>query len=398
MRSITTTLTTMALLAVANPALAGTARSWSAAMQAVPTVNGASALPPLGDTTIRQIMRLSVGGDSLRLTFDNSDSPNPLLIDHIEVAQVDAAGRILPGTSQRVTVGDRPAVVIPAHAPMVSDVVKMALPPLARVAISIHLAAGQQPWSFHGYAAANTLLAPGDQTTAPELTSANAMQRRFLVSGIDVISAKPLRSVVAFGDSITDGVRATVDSDRRWPDQLAGRLQQAGMTQVGVANQGISGNKVLQDGAGIGALARFDRDVLGVPGVSHVIVLEGVNDIGGAFQTGQQASFDAVALINAYRQMVLRAHDHGIKVLLATILPYKGAGYWSAWGEEQRTKVNAWIRSQREADGMVDLDAAVRNPADPQAFAPAYDSGDHLHPNDAGFTAMAKAVPLNLLR
>ncbi|MDE1914832.1 MAG: SGNH/GDSL hydrolase family protein [Sphingomonadales bacterium] len=393
-------LATGALLAASSPAQANSARSWAAAMQAMPApaTPAAQAEAALGDTTVRQIMRLSVGGKGLRLVLDNHDSAMPLTVDHLEVAQIDAAGRIVPGSSRRVTVGGRPFVVIPAHAPMISDLVPMAVPPLARVAVSFHLPAGQVPGAFHGYAAANTLLAPGDQTAAAELTGSRVVQRRYLVAGIDVDAPAMLRSIVTFGDSITDGVRATVDSDLRWPDQLAQRLQKAGMTRVGVANVGISGNRMLQDGAGEGALARFDRDVLAVTGASHVIVLEGVNDLGGATREGRQDSFDTEALITAYRQMIARGHAHGIKVLLGTILPYKGAGYWSPWGDEQRAKVNAWIRSQHEADGVVDFDRAIRNPADPQAFAPAYDSGDHLHPNDAGFAVMARAVPLALLR
>jgi lysophospholipase L1-like esterase len=386
---------------VAGTAQATAARSWAAAMQAVPLPTGgapAQADAVLGDTTVRQVMRLSVGGAGLRLVLDNHDSATPLTVDHLEVAQVDAAGRLVPGTSRRVTVGGRTLVVIPAHAPMLSDMVPMVLPPLARVAVSFHLPAGQAPGAFHGYAAARTLLAPGDQAAAVDLTGARPVERRYLVAGIDVEGPAVLRSIVAFGDSITDGVRATTDSDLRWPDQLAQRLQKAGMVRVGVANVGISGNRILQDGAGQGALARFDRDVLAVTGASHVIVLEGVNDLGAATREGRQDSFDTEALIAAYRQTILRGHAHGIKVLLGTILPYKGAGYWSPWGEEQRAKVNAWIRGQREADGVVDFDRAVRNPADPQSFAPAYDSGDHLHPNDAGFTAMAGAVPLDLLR
>jgi lysophospholipase L1-like esterase len=161
---------------------------------------------------------------------------------------------------------------------------------------------------------------------------------------------------------------------------------------------GISGNRMLGDGAGLGALARFDRDVLAVSGASHVIVLEGVNDIGSAWRDKRWESFDTQALITSYAQMVERAHAHGLKVVLGTILPFKGAGYWSEWGEAQRQKVNSWIRAQKLADGVVDFDAALRDKADPLVIAAAFDCGDHLHPNDAGFTAMAAAVPLALVR
>ena len=207
----------------------------------------------------------------------------------------------------------------------------------------------------------------------------------------------PRRTLVAFGDSITDGAAATNDADTRWPDLVAERLQRAKL-DMGVANLGIGGNRVLEDGNGLNALARFDRDALSVRGVSHVIILEGVNDIGAAWRDKATTRPSADDLIDAHRQLIARGHDRGVKVILATILPYKGAGYWSEWGEGVRTEVNAWIRTNREADGFVDFDKAIRDPADPLRMAKPYDIGDALHPNDAGFKAMAAAVDLKLLR
>ena len=392
----------LAALLIAAPVHAGVARSWAIALQATPPADNPGAPPSIADATVRQILRLSAGGDRLRLALDNHDSATALAIDHFAVALVDSKGAVVPGSSRNVSFGGRPGVTIPAHAPMLSDWLRMPVKPLTRIAVSFHVAPGQALGAFHSFGAAKTQLAPGDQVEKPELAEAATVERRFVIAGVDVAGVDaagkaPLRTIVTFGDSITDGVRASVDSDMRWPDQFAARLQKAGLG-AGVANVGISGNKMLADGAGQGALARFDRDVLAIPSASHVIVLEGVNDIGSAWRDKKSESFDTEALINAYRQMVIRAHDGGVKIILATILPFKGAGYWSEWGEAQRQKVNTWIREQKLSDGVADLDAAIRDKADPLVMNPAYDSGDHLHPNDKGFTAMADAVPLALLR
>ena len=396
-RSVVPAALMVAALMVAGPVHAGVARSWAVAMQATPPADNPGAAPSIADATLRQILRLSAGGERLRLVLDNQDSATALRIDRATVALVDAKGAIVPGSMRAVGFGGRRGVEIPAHAPMLSDWLAMPVKPLARIAVSFYVAPGQPLGAFHSFAAAKAQIAPGDQAEKAELEQAATVERRFVVAGVDVGAKAPMRTIITFGDSITDGVRATVDSDLRWPDQLASRLQKAGMAGVGVANVGISGNRMLQDGAGRGALARFDRDALTIPGASHVIVLEGVNDIGAAWREKRWEGFDTEALINAYRQMVVRAHDRGIRIVLATILPFKGAGYWSEWGEAQRQKVNGWIREQKLADGVVDLDAVMRDPADPLVMNPAYDCGDHLHPNDRGFAAMAAAVPLRLL-
>jgi lysophospholipase L1-like esterase len=380
---------------LAHGAQGAPVRSWAVAMQA-PWQGDPSG--PAENSTVRQAVRLSAAGERLRLVLDNQDSASDITIDHIEVALADAKGQPVPGTARKVSVGGREGFTVPQHAALWSDWLSLGVAPLGRVVISFHLPAGQKLGTMHGFADANTQVAPGDQTSAPVLTGATTITRRYLVAGVDVDGGAARRAIITFGDSITDGVRGTVDADQRWPDQFAARLQAAGLGQVGVANMGISGNRMLGDGAGLGALARFDRDVLAVSGASHVIVLEGVNDIGSAWRDKRWESFDTQALITSYAQMVERAHAHGLKVVLGTILPFKGAGYWSEWGEAQRQKVNSWIRAQKLADGVVDFDAALRDKADPLVIAAAFDCGDHLHPNDAGFTAMAAAVPLALVR
>ena len=375
------------------------AQSWSRSWMAAPLVSRTAPekRPDLSDRTLRQVVRISTGGDRIRLRLSNEMSTQPLLLGAVHVALAGANGETLPGTDRVVTFNQAQGATIPARAPLLSDPIAMPVKPLARLAISIHLPQGAPDATVHSYSAATGWTAPGDQTAATSLTDAATLGPRVIITGVEVENRKPARTIVTLGDSITDGVRATPDSDRRWPDLLAERLQRGGMTLTGVANAGISANRLLSEGDGYNALARFDSDVLAVPGVSHVIILEGVNDLGAAARA-PQPMLPPAAIIGAYRQMIARAHDRGVKVILATILPYKGAGYWSAAGEASRVAINDWIRTNREADGYVDLAQAIADPADPARMARAYDVGDALHPNDAGFRVMADAIDLSLFR
>lgn len=375
------------------------AQSWSRSWMAAPLVSRTAPekRPDLSDRTLRQVVRISTGGDRIRLRLSNEMSTQPLLLGAVHVALAGANGETLPGTDRVVTFNQAQGATIPARAPLLSDPIAMPVKPLARLAISIHLPQGAPDATVHSYSAATGWTAPGDQTAATSLTDAATLGPRVIITGVEVENRKPARTIVTLGDSITDGVRATPDSDRRWPDLLAERLQRGGMTLTGVANAGISANRLLSEGDGYNALARFDSDVLAVPGVSHVVILEGVNDLGAAARD-QQPMLPPAAIIGAYRQMIARAHDRGVKVILATILPYKGAGYWSAAGEASRVAINDWIRTNREADGYVDLAQAIADPADPARMARAYDVGDALHPNDAGFRVMADAIDLSLFR
>ncbi len=375
------------------------AQSWSRSWMAAPLVSRTAPekRPDLSDRTLRQVVRISTGGDRIRLRLSNEMSTRPLLLGAVHVALADANGETLSGTDRVVTFNQAQGATIPARAPLLSDPIAMPVKPLARLAISIHLPQGAPDATVHSYSAATGWTAPGDQTAATSLTDATTLGPRVIITGVEVENRKPARTIVTLGDSITDGVRATPDSDRRWPDLLAERLQRGGMTLTGVANAGISANRLLSEGDGYNALARFDSDVLAVPGVSHVVILEGVNDLGAAARD-QQPMLPPAAIIGAYRQMIARAHDRGVQVILATILPYKGAGYWNAAGEASRVAINDWIRTNREADGYVDLAQAIADPADPARMARAYDVGDALHPNDAGFRVMADAIDLSLFR
>jgi lysophospholipase L1-like esterase len=385
-----------ALVVVATPVQAQHwSRSWMAAPLASKTAPDKR--PDLTDRTLRQVVRISSGGPRIRLRLSNEMSVQPLVVGAVHVALAGENGATVPGTDRVVTFNGAQGATIPGRAPMLSDPVALPVKPLTRVTISIHLPQGAPDATVHSYSAATGWTAPGDQTAATSLSGSTTLGPRVIISAIEVESRRPATTIVTLGDSITDGVRATPDSNRRWPDLLAERLQKAGRTSVGVANAGISANRLLSEGDGYNALARFDSDVLAVPGVSHVVILEGVNDLGSAARD-KRPMLPADALIGAYRQMIARAHDRGVKVILATILPYKGAGYWSAEGEAVRVQVNQWIAANREADGFVDLAKAVADPADPARMAKPYDVGDALHPNDAGFAAMAAAFDLTLFR
>lgn len=379
-----------------TPALAdGWSRSWMAA----PLVSKAppEKRPDLNDRTVRQVVRISSGGNRIRLRLSNEMSPLPLRLGAVHVALAREDGAILPGSDHVVTFNGAQGATVPARAPLLSDPIPLPVKPLTRLTISLHLPQGAPEATVHSYSAATGWTAAGDQTGATSLADATVIGPRIILSGVEVENRRAATTIVTLGDSITDGVRATPDSNRRWPDLLAERLQQAGRRTVGVANAGISANRLLSEGDGYNALARFDSDVLAVPGVTHVIVLEGVNDLGNAARSGEPMLAPDV-LIGAYRQMITRAHDRGVKLILATIVPYKGAGYWSEAGEASRVAVNDWIRTNREADGFVDLADAIADPADPARMAKPYDVGDALHPNDAGFRVMADAIDLKLLR
>jgi lysophospholipase L1-like esterase len=281
---------------------------------------------------------------------------------------------------------------------LLSDPVALKVPPLAHVVVSIYVPGNTSHLTGHPLGVATTRVAPGDQTGVADLGAGFATSTlRYILTGIDVVGSPATATIVTFGDSITDGAASTNDADHRWPDILAERLRAAGKTGFAVANAGISGNRLLATGAGPAALARFDRDVLSVPGVRYVVVLEGVNDIGSA--TRSKAILPLPRdIIAAYQQLITRAHDRGVKVIGATVLPYKGAGYYSEEGDAVRQAVNDWIRAPGHFDGVIDFDHAVADKTDPQTMATEYDSGDKLHPGDAGYKAMAEAVDLALFR
>ena len=343
--------------------------------------------------TIRQLARVSAAGNRIRLRFSNEGGSDAVSIGAVHVGLAGPDGSMVSGRA--VTFDRRAAIVIPAGAPLVSDPIDLPVKALDRLVISIHVpgAVSRTGHTLLHYVAG----VPGNHTAAAQLPSQKLTRLTALVTQVDVDATTAQSVVVCLGDSITDGATSTINAFRSYPDRLAERLAPAG--KWAVVNAGIGGNRLLRYGTAPNALARLDRDVFAVPGVKAIILLEGINDIGRGFQTtGVQEPVTAEALIAAYRQIIQRAHDQGIKVIGATLTPYQGAGYASPAGEEARQALNKFILTSGEFDGVVDFAAATADKANPLAFAAEYNIRDKLHPNDAGYKAMADAVNLSLFK
>ena len=405
-------------------ALAATALALTASASAQPAAQGnwagiwgASPLPPtlvasgfatlspsFDNQTVRQVVRVNGGGAQVRLRLTNEYGSKPLEVGEVHVAlSAGPGGAIVPGSDHMVTFSGSKSTVIPAEAPMLSDPIAMDVKPLTSLAVSIYFPADTGPCTCHQLAVQTGFVSGrGDFAGAVTFPTQSTFINRAFLSGVEALA--PARTVVAFGDSITDGAVSTTDANRRWPDRLAERLNAAAPGKWGVVNQGISGNQLLADGAGQSGPARFDRDVLSVSGVSHVIVLLGVNDLGigygpprpGARPNPNPPSFETMQA--AYRQLIARAHARGVKIYGGTITPYEGASYWSAAGEAVRERINSWIRTSKEWDGVVDFAAAWADPAKPSVMKAGVGAADHLHGSDDGYTAMGDAVPLDLFK
>jgi lysophospholipase L1-like esterase len=376
--------------------------SWAASQQ-IPEPRNALAPAELTDATVRQIVHLSLGGKTLRVHISNAFGTAPLEFTsvHIALPVADDSPKIEASRDHALDFSGRPAVTIPAGAEYISDPINFAVEPDSSLAITFHLAQPPAQETSHPGSRATSYLVHGDHAADADLAGATKFEHWFNIAGVDVEAPAGARSIVALGDSITDGHGATTNGNDRWPDDLARRLLAASLERS-VLNQGIGGNRLLHDGLGPNALARFDRDVLAQPGVRYVIVLEGINDIGTFGLQGESpksAHDDLVArIIGAYQQIVLRAHAHGIRVFGSTVTPFVGSGYYhpGSLGEGDREAVNAWIRAPGHFDAVIDFDKTLRDPADPHHLLPAYDSGDHLHPSPAGYGAMANAIRLSL--
>lgn len=357
--------------------------------------------PPsaFNNQTVRMIARSSIGGSRVRVELSNAFGAKPLMIGAAHIALRGRDSAIVAATDRPLMFNGKASTTIPAGALMLSDAADLDVPKLTDLAISVYVPGDTGPASNHALGLHTTYISKeGDFTGQAELADAATSQSWYWLSSVDVMAPPAAAAIVAFGDSITDGATSTPNTDRSWPSILAQRLAANPATaNIAVVNQGISGNQVLADGAGVSALARFDRDVLSVAGVKWVMIMEGINDIGiGSRQGAPAGGISADALIGGLRQMIERAHTHGIKVIGCTLTPYGGAGYASDAGEVIREAENDFIRTSGAFDAVVDFDKVTGDPASPRQILAAYNIADHLHPNDAGYKAMADSIDLSI--
>ncbi len=357
----------------------------------------------LEGATLRQIVHVSIGGSKLRLCLSNAFGATALSVRGVHLALAGSGGAIRPATDRPLLFHGQPAVAIPAGASFLSDPLEFALPARSEVAISIYFNSVPATLTTHPGSRTTSYVLTGDHLAAPALPAANKIVRWFFINGLEVLDDGGQAAALAvLGDSITDGYGCTTDADNRWTDELARRLQaDAGTRSIGVLNEGIGGNRLLRDGLGPNALARFGRDVLDQSGVRWLIVLEGINDLGTRVdaRTKGQPFASASDIIGAYEQIIARARAHGIRVIGATMTPIGGnKNYWSADGDADRQTINDWIRAPGHFDAVIDFDAAFRSPDQPERMKPGLDSGDHLHPSVAGYAEMARVVDLALFK
>lgn len=403
---------TACVLVAANSVGSGEgAPRWVNTWTAMPQLTEPANMPPppftqdnlvLADSTVRQTMRVTVGGQTMRLRFSNAFGGAVLPITGVSVA-LPAGGKagvsaIQPGSARAVTFQGKSAVDIPVGAQMVSDPISFPLAPRTNITVTMYLAKGQASNNITSHPGSRTTsyMIAGNHLTDGDLPGATPVVHWYFLSGAEVLTNRVAGGVVMLGDSLTDGRGSTTNMNNRWPDQLLDRLQ-----GIAVLNQAAGGNRVLNDGLGPNALARLDRDVLAQSGVRWLIVFEGVNDIGTAEASPGAQKEIAEDLIDAYQQIIIRAHAQGIRVYGATLLPFGGNNnYDDAAGnrEAARQTVNRWIRTSHRFDAVIDFDAVTRDPADPRRLLPSVDEGDHLHLNPFGYKVLADAVPATLLR
>ncbi len=399
----------LALIAAAPalPAMAKDTAKWIPTWYASPEPSGTPDAK-IGDKTLRQIVRVSAGGTSMRLRLSNAYGAAPLKLEDIRVAKRIGGSRIDPASDTAVTFNGRANVTIAPGAYVLSDPLPLKIAEDSDLAVSLYVPDQTPLTTVHDIQRGALYVAPGrasDAAQLPETKADTGIGNAFpWLAEVEVSGASAQRTLVTFGDSITDGYGITPDQGRTWPELLSRRLHEAGI-QLSVINAGLSGNRLLHHGQwarfGDGGLARFDRDVLAQPNVSDVIVLIGINDLGHAQGPGSDGYVSAEDLIDGLSQMAARAHERGLHIYAATLTPFVGTvfeGYYSDEKESRRQMINTWIRHQTTFDGIIDFDRAAQSPDAPGHLRPDYDVGDHLHPNDAGAAALAEAIPLGLFK
>lgn len=394
----TRSLLLAALASCAQINLPAAEAHWVTSWACGPQLTEPGNLPPapLANSTLRQFVRVSIGGTRLRVRFSNAYGTESVTLRSAHIALATGSlgtGNINPATDKPLTFRGAPSVVIPAGEVVYSDMADFNLPALTNLAITIYFG-NISATTINGHPGSRTtsFIVASNVVSAASMPGAAATAHWYIITGVEVLADSSSYAVVALGDSITDGRGSTTDGNDRWPDFLAQRLQANSPTRkVAVANMGIGGNAVVSGGLGPTATKRFDRDVLNQNGVRWLIIFEGVNDIGG-----DASGTVAANLIAAFTQFAAKARARNIRVYGATITPFGGNSYYSASHEAARQTVNSWIRTNSLYDAVMDFDAAARDPANPVNLLPAYDSGDHLHLNPAGYQALANAIDLSL--
>ncbi|HWB86591.1 MAG TPA: SGNH/GDSL hydrolase family protein [Bryobacteraceae bacterium] len=409
-RIATTPLLVFAFVSAAFPASTHWVAAWGAspAPQLPDQAQMRAAKLEFNNQTIREIVHTSIGSNTVRVRLSNAYGHAPVEIGAAHIALRAEGPGIVPGSDRALTFSGRKTVTIPADALVLSDPVKLDLPAPADVAISIFIPGAAEGAGVHYGAQQTSYIAQGNAAAAASLAQPAMVTSWVFLTGVDVLAPDSASALVAFGDSITDGAHSTVDANHRWPDFLAARLRaRHGAREIGVVDAGIGGNRILHDASGnvrfgVNGLARFGRDALAQAGVKYVIVLEGINDLGHAGTSAPASeTVSADDLIAGLTQMIERAHEEGIKIFGATLTPFAGTvikGYYTPEKDAKRKAINQWILTGKAFDGVIDFDKAVRDPRNPDRFLPVYDSGDHLHPNDAGYKAMGEAIDLALFR
>ena len=366
--------------------------TWTASQQLVEPRNMPPA--PLAGATLRQVIHVSLGGARIRVVLSNLFGDGPVALGAARIARSAGGSAIEAASEQRLTFGGADSLMIPAGQSITSDPLDFQVSPLSNLAVTLRIGAAPSAHTGHPGSRTTSYLKAGDWVSAPDLADAATTEHWYLLANLDVVAEGS--AVVTLGNSITDGHGAGTNRDDRWPDNLARRLLADPHTaHVSVLNAGIGGNCILRDCLGPAALSRYARDVLDQSGVRWVIVLEGVNDIGGT-RSPTAADSVATSLIGAYQRIVADAHARGLRIYGATILPFGGSFYDRPGHEEARQKVNGWIRTSGAFDAVIDFDAVTRDPSQPSRLLPRADSGDHLHPGEEGYRMMADAIDLGL--